>query len=295
MKPVKKIVIVVLILVVALLLSFFVFKEKSPTWQSQYDLGMKYLSDGKYEEAIIAFNAAIKIDARRPEAYISLAKTYMEIGDEEAAKEILEKGYEATNSQEILDLLKTSGNTELDKLEEALYPEIRTLDIPLTVDQVEVGKTAIDVPKKYYENYIGYRSNLMNDDSEDTVYNGFWFEEVANPLGHDENEFGFFFTAPKDGGPITNAFVNQRGLLCFGRLQIGDAAKEVLDFFHFNSKVIPGEIEWELDNGGTLAYKCSDTDNFEFVYKLSENDNKITVRCEVVNGVLYSIGIGMKK
>ena len=28
-------------------------------WQEQYDLGMKYLSEGNYDEAVIAFNAAI--------------------------------------------------------------------------------------------------------------------------------------------------------------------------------------------------------------------------------------------
>ena len=34
-------------------------------WQEQYDLGMKYLSEGNYEEAIIAFTAAIEIDPKR--------------------------------------------------------------------------------------------------------------------------------------------------------------------------------------------------------------------------------------
>lgn len=36
------------------------------TWQDQYDLGMLYLSEGNYEEAIIAFTAAIEIDPKRP-------------------------------------------------------------------------------------------------------------------------------------------------------------------------------------------------------------------------------------
>ena len=38
-------------------------------WQEQYDLGVRYLSEGNYEEAIIAFTAAIEIDAQRPEGY----------------------------------------------------------------------------------------------------------------------------------------------------------------------------------------------------------------------------------
>lgn len=42
-------------------------------WQSQYDLGVRYLSEGNYEEAVIAFTAAIEIDPNRPEAYVSIS------------------------------------------------------------------------------------------------------------------------------------------------------------------------------------------------------------------------------
>ena len=37
-------------------------------WQEQYDLGQKYLTDGNYEEAILAFTAAIEIDPKRAPA-----------------------------------------------------------------------------------------------------------------------------------------------------------------------------------------------------------------------------------
>ena len=50
--------------------------KAAPTWQEQYDLGVRYLSEGNYEEAIIAFTAAIDIDPKRPEAYLSLAQVY---------------------------------------------------------------------------------------------------------------------------------------------------------------------------------------------------------------------------
>ena len=40
----------------------------TPTWQEQYDRGVRYLEDGNYEEAIIAFTAAIEIDPKRAEA-----------------------------------------------------------------------------------------------------------------------------------------------------------------------------------------------------------------------------------
>ena len=53
------------------------------TWQEQYDLGVRYLSEGNYEEAIIAFTAAIEIDPKRAEAYIGRGDAYIGRGETE--------------------------------------------------------------------------------------------------------------------------------------------------------------------------------------------------------------------
>ena len=44
--------------------------SQGPTWQEQYDLGVRYLSEGNYREAIIAFTAAIEIDPKLAPAYV---------------------------------------------------------------------------------------------------------------------------------------------------------------------------------------------------------------------------------
>ncbi len=75
--------------------------KKALSWQEQYDLGVRYLSDGNYQEAVIAFEAAITIDAKRSEAYLGAAEAYIAVGDIEAARNILEKGLEATGDQDI--------------------------------------------------------------------------------------------------------------------------------------------------------------------------------------------------
>ena len=51
-------------------------KSSEAQWQEQYDLGIRYLSEGNYEEAIIAFTAAIEIDPGQAEAYGGLADAY---------------------------------------------------------------------------------------------------------------------------------------------------------------------------------------------------------------------------
>ena len=65
-------------------------KDRGAAWQEQYDLGVRYLSDGNYEEAIIAFTAAIKIDPKRPEGYSGLANTYIAMGDYDSAAGVWE-------------------------------------------------------------------------------------------------------------------------------------------------------------------------------------------------------------
>lgn len=73
-----------------------------PTWQEQYDLGTRYLSEGNYEEAIIAFSAAIEIDPKRPEAYLSLAELYALNGEYDNALNVLQQGLEEIPDSEEL-------------------------------------------------------------------------------------------------------------------------------------------------------------------------------------------------
>lgn len=112
------------------------------TWQEQYDLGARYLSEGNYEEAILAFTAAIEIDPKQApayvgrgdaylsgeaednlaaakadyekaieldetatEAYLGLADVYIRQGDYENAQEILKQGLEKTGSEAIRTML----------------------------------------------------------------------------------------------------------------------------------------------------------------------------------------------
>ena len=78
--------------------------DGAPDWQTQYDLGVRYLSEGNYEEAILAFEAAIEIDPRNADAYLKLAEAYEKTGDEDAALRTLETGAEATGDRELADL-----------------------------------------------------------------------------------------------------------------------------------------------------------------------------------------------
>ena len=71
------------------------------TWQEQYELGVRYLSEGNYEEAIIAFTAAIEIGPHRAEAYVGRGNTYIKLGEMEDLADAL------GDYEKALDLDKT--------------------------------------------------------------------------------------------------------------------------------------------------------------------------------------------
>ena len=77
------------------------------TYAEQYDLGVRYLSDGNYDEAIIAFTAAIEIDARTADAYLGLADAYVGAGDMEMAMATLQNGVDQTEDERLKDALMT--------------------------------------------------------------------------------------------------------------------------------------------------------------------------------------------
>lgn len=127
-----------------------VIMEETLSWQEQYDLSIRYLEEGDYEAAVLAFTKAIEIDAKQAviyvgrgdayvlsgeteenlslaladyemavsldarcaEAYLGLADVYIRQGDYEKALELLKTGLEKTGNEEIENKIKAmeSGN-----------------------------------------------------------------------------------------------------------------------------------------------------------------------------------------
>lgn len=86
-----------------------------PTWQEQYDLGVRYLSEGDYEEAVIAFTAAIEIDPKQADAYIRIADIYLEQGDYEQALTVLTLALSAAEHTSVI-------SDKLAEVEEIMEP-----------------------------------------------------------------------------------------------------------------------------------------------------------------------------
>ena len=54
----------------------------------EYDLGVRYLSEGNYEEAVISFTKAIEIDEKYADAYLGRAQAYLGTGGEDSLSNV---------------------------------------------------------------------------------------------------------------------------------------------------------------------------------------------------------------
>ena len=73
-------------------------------WQEQYDLGMKYLEEGSWEQAVLAFTAAIDIDPRQPQAYEGMVRAWEALGSLEEARALLKRTLEQTEDEALRQL-----------------------------------------------------------------------------------------------------------------------------------------------------------------------------------------------
>lgn len=108
--------------------------QNGSTWDEQYDLGVRYLSDGNYEEAILAFTAAIEIDPKRAEAYVGRGNAYLGQG---AADEYLAAAF--TDFETALSLDDTNADAYLGMAE--VYIARKQFDEAMEILRQGVEKT----------------------------------------------------------------------------------------------------------------------------------------------------------
>lgn len=80
--------------------------SQAARYEKQLSLGDKYLAELDYENAEIAYKEAIEISDRKPAGYVKLAVLYIETGDYEKAREIVEQGKEKSGEDSRLKELQ---------------------------------------------------------------------------------------------------------------------------------------------------------------------------------------------
>ncbi len=123
-------------------------EDEGPTWQEQYDLGVRYLSDGNYKEAIIAFTAAIEIDPKQAPAYVGRGDAYSGVaqklsgqaGDAELPAEAV-SSYENAVADYLAALDLDESTAEVYRKAAEVYVALGDLDSAITLLERGVAAT----------------------------------------------------------------------------------------------------------------------------------------------------------
>lgn len=210
-----------LALVAACFLSVVACGQKAPTWQEQYDLGVRYLAEGNYEEAIIAFTAAIEIDPKRAEAHVGRGNAYMLSGETEENLAVAKADYEKAieldelfaeaylgladayvalgDSESVVDILRQGAETigddslfqtRIDELtaETEQSPELSSESSPKPTSGPRVER--IDNPDNdgYRLSYYDEAGNRTREEwhrTDSTLINVAYYDEVGNMMRGD--------------------------------------------------------------------------------------------------------------
>ena len=157
------------VLLLSVIIGIGVSSINSP-YEKQLALGYKYLEEGKYEEAILAFNKAIEIAPKKYEAYLALSDTYVAMGDFESARKVLEQGIEATGSKKLKDALSKLTGDKVIEEEYDFETEVVANNLNVDAENLKVnvkdGRTAtitisgINVKDSYMTNLSSSQKDI---------------------------------------------------------------------------------------------------------------------------------------
>ena len=186
--------------VVLVLISLILFTAcDGDKWQESYDLGMRYLSEGNYAEAIIAFDKAMEIDPKQPMAYVGRADAHIGSGETDANLAVAFADYTAA-----IELDETNANAwlgladvyirqgEFDKaketLQEALVKTNNADIIANKLAEIEAGNITDSSGKIRKElGFIWYR--IWSYDENNNLIAVTSYDTKDNVTGHVDIEY----------------------------------------------------------------------------------------------------------
>jgi hypothetical protein len=168
-----------------------------------------------------------------PRGYTGAAEAYLALGQEGKAKDVLEKGLAVLPDDaeikemldELLNVLPTSppeGTSEPTPSTTAPNPAFDP-QTAFIIDDIELGVTDLSAAKAKYSGRSDYMSNLMNDDTDDTVYSMPYMDD-DDP--DNDMTFGYLFVQPVGGNTITHMYISDKGFVYMGKYRAGDGTTD---------------------------------------------------------------------
>ena len=286
-------------------------KKSGGSWQEQYDLGVRYLSEGNYEEAVIAFTAAIEIDPKRAEAFLGRGSAYIGAGETAenlaAAQADYEKALELddTNAEAYLSLADVYiRQGEYDKAQELLRQALdrtggdeRIADKLAELENGDVTDSQGRIRRSMYYNgsgdLIGWFSYTYNGHDEGrNVRTVTAFDAAGNQTAYGENTW----ESTENGGKGTNygEYVDEDSLwlqrMDFEEIYQDDGgAVEERTYYDRD-----GTASWRGRNYYDANYHCTRSENLDLdgnltdfiVFEYDENGNNIRYSQYMADGSL---------
>ena len=227
--------------------------SKIDSWQENYDLGIRYLNEGNYAEAIIAFTTAIEIDEKNVVAYLGRAESY--IGSGETAENL---------SYALKDYEKVA---ELDETVSAAY--LGMADVYIRQGEydkaLEILENAPDSAKndEVTAKIAELKSGSVSDSSGkirkmstyDASGNLMWYHEYSYNENGTQNSVSHHIA----DGTITKTI----------DILFDEQGNEIQSYYYVSDSGLLGRITNEFDDKGQILKSCHynyETDELEQYY-----------------------------
>lgn len=262
-------------------------------WQEQYDLGVRYLSEGNYEEAIIAFTAAIEIDPKQAPAYVGRGKAYVLSGETEENLNAAQVDYEhaieldESNADAYLGLAdvyirRGDYDKALEILQQGMVKTGGNEKISDKIDEMEQGNISDSSGKVWRETVYDPDGNLNY--VYDFTYDSRGFEISFLCTSYVEGESNYSAVVDEfdeNGYPYRRNYYEEDGTLSstYDIMKFNKAGQEIERYkydtngtdsrmslfrFYYDEKGNVTKYE-EYENGETLLYYA--------IYTYDENGN----------------------
>lgn len=226
--------------------------QQPPTWEEQYDLGVRYLSEGSYEEAIIAFSAAIEIDPNRAQAYVGRGKAYVLSGETEDNLALALADYEKAIllGETDASIYLALANIYMARGESDRAREILQEGLDLTADD--------SISKKLKE--VDSKKRFTDFETLDKTVQAIFLNLTEEIL--DGNSEGIYQTLLKDHiDSVENGTISKelftRGEIC---TQIGEYKASLRYNEDLRTSQLIGTIELREEKGKAYIYEAMEVD-----------------------------------
>ena len=286
-------------------------KSTEEKWQEQYDLGMRYLLEENYGEAIVAFTAAIEIepnqalayvgrggayigsgetednlnaaladyqsairlDSMNAEAYVGAADSYIRQGIYELASEILQTGFDQTKDEQI--------QSRIDEIESG-YVFDSSGGLRMETIFGEDGQRLGYYVYSYYPD--GGRKEIIayDADGNETGRGDNTYDEQGRPLQecYQENDgtIGITRYTYNENEVRVESYSQDGELVSFAIRELNEDGKVIRERRGASESEIDTIVTYEYDDRGRLTRMVEDFGEggrLENLYDYDEDDNCI--------------------